>query len=417
MNSTTILNRLGWTVEPDGRGTLDIIWSCFLVLFVCIWTVLHDNIQSREDSYWTVVIRKLRWSVLAVFAPEMLTLFAIMQWNAANRSVKEMSSFHDPVKWTKTHAFYANAGGFLLSAPGFPPFPINATSIHYLCSHDWMKVPNISEDDIWDRSKADKFAKGVAFIQIGWLLCTVIARTTLGLSVTPLELFTVAFILPTVTTTFYWWSKPQNVTFPTTITVAWPISAVLISAGDAAKNPYVDTPMDFIEKPVWEGWKRRPSLLQFGGLNKRPLSRIPNDYSPPPPTGKEATIIWVISVAHAAIHVLGWSFKFATAADTLIWRVSTVALLIVMITGCLMPVLSTVEWFDFSLDLIWIWIRVAKKETWIRLWLFRIIADGAYIVYILARLIIFAEIFIAFRSLPADAYDDIQWTSFWPHTS
>lgn len=416
MNSTTVLSRLGWTVEPGGRGTLGIIWSCFLVLFVCIWTILHDNIQAREDTYWTVVGRRLRWSVLAVFAPEMLTLFSIMQWNAANRSTKEMMSFKEVVKWTQTHAFYANAGGFLLSTPGFPPFPINATSIHYLCTHNWIEVPNISEEDIWDRSKSDKFAKGVAFVQIGWLLCDIIARAVVGLSITPLELFTAAFILPTVTTTFFWWNKPQNVSFATTIAVTWHISDVLIAAGDAARLPYVDTPMDFIEKPVWEGWKRRPSLLHFGSLQKRPLARIPNDYSPPPPTGTEATITWVVSVAHAVIHVLGWSFQFATTADALIWRISSVTLLIVMVVGGLMPVLSTVEWFDFSLDLIWIWIRESRKKTWIRRWLFRIIADVAYLVYIMARFCIFAEIFMAFRSLPADAYDDIQWTSFWPHT-
>lgn len=46
------------------------------------------------------------------------------------------------------------------------------------------------------------------------------------------------------------------------------------------------------------------------GLEKRLLARIPNDYSPPPPNGKEATFILIISVAHAGIHCAGWHFNF-----------------------------------------------------------------------------------------------------------
>ncbi len=49
--------------------------------------------------------------------------------------------------------------------------------------------------------------------------------------------------------------------------------------------------------------------------------------------------------------------------------------------------------------------------------MFYVIADSAYIVYIIARLLIFVEIFISFRALPADAYMDINWTGFWPHLS
>jgi squalene monooxygenase len=59
----------------------------------------------------------------------MLTLFAVMQWNAANISVRQMRGV-GMLEWTRIHAFYANAGGFVLHKPDFPMFPINATSIH-----------------------------------------------------------------------------------------------------------------------------------------------------------------------------------------------------------------------------------------------------------------------------------------------
>jgi squalene monooxygenase len=295
----------------------------------------------------------------------------------------------------------------MLDTPDCPAFPINAKSIHYLRSTGWMKPLNITRDNIWDRSKADFFAKGFALIQASWLLIQCICRVIQRLSITPLELFTVASVLPTFATSFFWANKPQNVGEPTVITTEWLIADVLKSAGDAAKEPYTDASMDFVEKPAWQGWKRRPSLLHFGGLTSRPLARIPNDYSPPPPTGKEPLFVWVISVVHAGVHVIGWRLSFPTNTETWVWCISSVTLLVVMIIGGAVPVLSRREWFDFSFNLLWIWIRTARKNTWVRTHLFDSLVDFAYFIYIVARLLIFAEIFLAFRSLPETAYTNI----------
>jgi len=161
------LGTVGWTPSPNGRGTIDILFENFLALFVCVWSVLHHNLQASHERCCSAFLRKCRWAVLAVTTPEMLTFFAIMQWNAAKISVEEMKGFGvEP--WTMVHAFYANAGGFVLETPGFPRFPINATSIHYLCSKGRIKPPDITKESIWDRSKADLLAKGFAFVQCGW---------------------------------------------------------------------------------------------------------------------------------------------------------------------------------------------------------------------------------------------------------
>ncbi|RYP48913.1 hypothetical protein DL768_005275 [Monosporascus sp. mg162] len=210
-------------------------------------------------------------------------------------------------------------------------------------------------------------------------------------------------------------NKPQNVDEPTVIKVSWSLADLLLEAGEMAKDPYVDTPMDFVEKPAWEGWKRRSSLLHYGGLERRPLVRIPNDYSPPPPTRKDALFVWVISAIHAGIHLIGWNFPFSTYTEVLIWRISSLVLLVAMAIGGLVPVLSTRKWFDFSFNLLWIWVLDAQNPTWARKHLFNIVVDFSYFVYILARILIFVEVFAAFRSLPADAYDEISWTAILPH--
>lgn len=257
---------LGYTPQPNQRGTIDIIWGCVLVLFVCVWVVLHHNVPIKSEGFWSVFARKVRWAILAVCAPEMLTLFAVMQWNAANISVVEMTEIGE-LNWTVVHAFYANAGGFILETRDCPAFPINAKSIFYLRSMGWIESPTITRENIWDRSKADLFAKGFAAVQTSWLLVQCVARGVQKIAISPLELFTIAFILPTMATAFFWANKPQNVNEPTIIKPKWLMADLLVAAGDDAKEPYVDTPMDFIEKPMWEGWKRRPSLLTMEAFN------------------------------------------------------------------------------------------------------------------------------------------------------
>ena len=86
----------------------------------------------------------------------------------------------------------------------------------------------------------------------------------------------------------------------------------------------------------------------------------------------EATIVWVVSVVHAMIYVLSWSFPFPTEAEVIVWRASSLTLLSVMVIGGFVPVLSTRPWFDFTFNLLWIWVREVKKKTFVRRWLFRI---------------------------------------------
>lgn len=186
---------VGWTSPPDARGTPDILYSNFLVLFVCVWTILHHNLQAKDDGYWTIFFRKLRWAVLAVTTPEMLALFAVMQWNAANISVQQMRDLGYK-NWTRVHAFYANAGEFLLKALDFPAFPLNAISLHYILQQNRITLPNLSRDNIWDRSKAVHFAKFVVFLQAGWTILHIVTRRIQNLTETPIEVFTAAFIVP-----------------------------------------------------------------------------------------------------------------------------------------------------------------------------------------------------------------------------
>jgi len=86
-----------------------------------------------------------------------------------------------------------------------------------------------------------------------------------------------------------------------------------------------------------------------------------------------------------------------------------------MAIGGLVPVLSTREWFDFEFSMLWIWVKEARKKTRVRRCLFNRVVDWAYVVYILARVVILVVVFSAFRAIPRDVYADVQWAAFLPH--
>lgn len=82
----------GWVSQPDTRGTLDIIWSRSSTIFVCVWVMLHLNVPARKDGEIVRFIRKLKWFMLAMLAPELVMLFAGGQWASTRRSVDEMKA-------------------------------------------------------------------------------------------------------------------------------------------------------------------------------------------------------------------------------------------------------------------------------------------------------------------------------------
>lgn len=68
----------------------------------------------------------------------------------------------------------------------FQPIPLTAASLYYLVVSNQIECPTISEAEIWDKSKADTFAKGAALVQSMWLIVQCTARASQGLTVTPL---------------------------------------------------------------------------------------------------------------------------------------------------------------------------------------------------------------------------------------
>src|SRR5579859_7524043 len=85
-------SRQGWQDEPDGRGTISLVWSCLTTLFICVWAALHNNVPSKDDGDFTYFFRKLKWTFVSIIAPEIVTAGAFLQWRSAQQFAQRMKA-------------------------------------------------------------------------------------------------------------------------------------------------------------------------------------------------------------------------------------------------------------------------------------------------------------------------------------
>lgn len=103
INSTLV----GFVSEPDGRGTLSLVFSCLFTLFICVWSAVHLNLPSIDESPSEYSYRYLKWSILGIFGPELVIWAAWRQYLSARcltkmiREVRTRQSTVTPAEQNK----------------------------------------------------------------------------------------------------------------------------------------------------------------------------------------------------------------------------------------------------------------------------------------------------------------------------
>ncbi|KAK5004486.1 hypothetical protein LTR28_008843, partial [Elasticomyces elasticus] len=318
----------GWTPQPNGRGTIDIIWSCVFTIFLCSWSVLCINVPAPQDSPWCTFRRKFYLTGLGILGPEFILQTAIGQWASARRSVKDFAS-SGYSGWTMKHAFFADMGGFVLHPRNWVPFPIDAKQLHYVVVNGYLPYPNVDKKTIEDRNKIDTLLRGITVGQTLWFLLNCIGRAQQGLAITTFELTTLGFIVCTLATSYCWAHKPADITVPLVLETDTSIADILLQAGDAAKEPYSRTPLDFVSRKEWPWtlyWSFWINVLRTCHIvfapKTRPINRIPNDTFPI--VSQQALLVLVlIDFSYASFYLAGWNFRFPTAIEQTLWRTCT----------------------------------------------------------------------------------------------
>jgi len=406
--------------------------------------------------------------MVALLAPELIVGWAARQ----RRAAVEIAERNQMYKWTKTHGFFVVMGGFMEYEDDEPVRTLDDDQpVRTLDNVDKVvdnkavddenqlvnntdqenKIPaeakeRISEREIQDRSKGDVISKGFALLQTGWFILQCISRKMAGLSVTQLEIATVAFAVLNFATYMLWWNKPLSVEAPVRVyrskykaggvktrergkdEVGWWAECRKFLTGCKRIVP------DFLEEvhrtskagfkelkwyQIW-GFPFAPFVPILVGTKLGVDEKRVGTFSPALPDEEiyhspilgirysrevlQYLDMLVVGLAFGGIHCIAWKFEFPSSAERLLWRISAIS-----VTG--VPLFMTLTG-QFAMDNSdkpnYLLRYIAKAQIFLLL-------APSFLLYICARLTLLVLPFLALRSLPPDAYRTADWTRFIPH--
>lgn len=383
----------GFVSEPDGRGTIGILTSCVLTLVICLWTCLHLNIPPPNATYFQVLRRKLRWMLIGAIAPEVMASTAFGQYLYVREQVNNVNSMPNLIKreedkWTLADGFYANMGGFILSIHGQPSV-IKTNQLITLAKHKYISFPSSSLLLIEDKSKADGITKGLACFQASWLVVSCAARALQHLPLTTLELTTIAYVFHTIIIFASLWYKPLDVRVPTTIHLLPNPDPDVSVEDDILKL------LGFCARTVGADDEEKDFASEYYVIPYRRHKHNLDDRTLP----KSFLFAPVLGVLYGIWHLLSWNFFFASHAELLIWRTCTI------VTTIFLPLLFGIVVLDECCE------KKKMDDRGVCFVLFVVFAGF----YALARTAVIVEVFVGLRTLPAGAFETVQWTNFVPH--
>lgn len=412
----------------------------------------------------------------ALVAPELIINWAVRQWIGARRLQRKFSGV-ECVEWTNTHGHFLQMGGFMLMDSEYKKLGvIDAWKLESLLAEGKIDFPRITREEIEDHSSSDVLSNCLAIGQAVWFIVQCIARKRQGLFLTELELVTLAFAALNTFIYIMWWDKPQNVECPVPVYLrleagpkifipewkpttwsdykrdtiahfkAWFSAAYRsLTSTDSAGSPdevtygtrlsrklsvslnILHAPSAFIgaissslrdlldKHNVEEGDMGVSKFYTFYSSHRVYQARF-YAFSRDVPTSTDVLQLvttFLIGTLFGGIHCFGWDFESPSYAEHILWKICSLA------SSCI-PLIRLLFIVSFT------WQSKFRASTtqrggiaqgfvvlvWVASLLFGLVGVP---VYILARLGLLTEAFIALRAAPEGAYENVQWTLLLPH--
>ncbi|KAJ9604665.1 hypothetical protein H2200_010779 [Cladophialophora chaetospira] len=422
-HNTTLV---GFTPESSDRGTFGILNPCLAVLFLNTWTVFHVNIPSerllRSRRRWW--LHRLKIWIITIIVPDGISTVAFNQWREARRSIRTIQPIY--AWWTIKHGFYAEMGGFrVVDDSSGQEYAFRAAQLSWLLARQELELPEVSQEELDDKSDADWIAKTIACGQSLWFLINAMARLSSGMPLTTLEIEVLPFIATTWWTYLFWWQKPVNILLPTKVHVLKLEEATLIDLARETCHPeqgpawWRPVPREihergwdfyWFEKPLDTNTWRGVSTLDAMPTNlKRLVKGTPaqskvevwyrpavNEMHPSEWTWLDDLIIYLLGMFINAALLGAWEFHFPSELESKLWKAAVVTMM-----G------SITLWWPLAW-LLRFWLRptsLAKHSAFYALM-------G---VYMAGRVYVIFEPFVGLRLLPANAYRAVSWSIFVAH--
>ncbi|KIK53932.1 hypothetical protein GYMLUDRAFT_922704 [Collybiopsis luxurians FD-317 M1] len=291
-------------------------------------------------------------------------------------------------------------------------------------------IARISEAEIEGRSHSDGFSKLVAVMQTTWFVVQLFARWIEGLPVTELEVMTLDFAAMNVLISFFWWDKPQGVGSPVRIvrkTGDEDVMDLVTDQSSASPQQNVGW-MLFTWICLCHFLRQVPDILFYvlvsplviivqigswaGALydmiaednpyirdSERAVLSFEQTTDLEPKNAQDKFIAYSAAVMFGAIHCAAWISKFPSTAEEVLWKVCS---LVVTCVPMYMALHNIIEK------------KASNLPDWVDACLFLVYIITVFF-YVLARLSLIVQPFVALRDLPPGILKAVQWTNFIPH--
>lgn len=223
-------------------------------------------------------------------------------------------------KWTLTHCFYGNMGGFYYYG-GVPErnFPITAQQ---LAAEAGFEDPVVTKEEIQDKSKRDWFSKTVAALEFLQLALSLIVRTNQGLAFSQLETLTLGLAICGAVIYLLLCYKPQNLATHTPLGQSPPLR--FKQTYDSFWKVLVNEPSNSASR--MRAVSEKPSN-PHNEIPERIPDRIPNDNVPifdGRITHPGVFLLALASGLFGALHAIAWNFEFPSHVEKILWQTATV---------------------------------------------------------------------------------------------
>jgi hypothetical protein len=469
----------GWTSSPDGRGSLDILWTSFATVFLSIWSAICLNVPEPYDTLLTHLRRKSWITMISILGPEFLVGYALGEWRAARTSVAAIGELRQDQQWTMRHAFFANMGGFAMRTTDGATFFLDAPQILWLLSHRVVSMTQfehqflLDKRTIDDRNKTDGFVRVIAVAQALWFCVDIVGRAAQGLAVTTLEITVIGIVINSVVVYYFWKDKPADVQSIEIVDISHTLEALLDleEDQDLRSRRFFRTPLEYVSNdPWWCGliytymmnilhhldtiifWWLQPIKKRYFTPPIHPLGRR-SDNDVLPVRGRAMAIAGVLTCCFLGTNFIAWNFHFPTRTERFLWRLSSSILVGISLIG-----LGITEVVYSQSGVLAMQKDVRRRRTELQLetrqreeksrgytwkedlayrWrtvcmtlsnndpegdprhdvspVFAIVVTAGFFVYFMARMYIIVEDFVAFRAMPTSVYRNVEWWDFVPH--
>ncbi|KAA1473490.1 hypothetical protein DENSPDRAFT_277854 [Dentipellis sp. KUC8613] len=215
---TSVPDMVGFVANPSTRGTIQIFWTCFSTIFICVWTSLHPAVPIPESMRSEDFVRedlehnKYALAFLTLFFPESALAGIVADYIYATHIVEDVNSEIPKCNWNMTDAYFAIMDGY-----HFEGKVIKARQILECMRDGRLGVMPSNVESIMDRSKTGSLQRIFACAQVAWLLLQCLTRRIVHLPMSALEMGSAGYSIVALLAFGLQWSKPKDVRLPTTL--------------------------------------------------------------------------------------------------------------------------------------------------------------------------------------------------------